>query len=102
MILGLRRPSCRLPRAGMIIAVAISAPDNNERACRKPVLQSAAIGSMHRSDQGPCRPLSRRGFAPRAGADIATDPGLWGDVTKDPYLRCAARASWPMPELSPR
>ena len=33
--------------------------------------------------------LAGRGFAGPAEADTAMDPGLWCDVTKDPYLSCA-------------
>jgi S-adenosyl methyltransferase len=40
-----------------------------------------------------CRDSGRSGRArlggPRAGAGTAMDPGLWCDVTKDPYLSCA-------------
>ncbi len=43
--------------------------------------------------QDQCRDSGRTSRArlcgPRAEADTAMDPGLWCDVTKDPYLSCA-------------
>jgi|SRR5271165_2618279 len=91
MTLGLRRPLCRLPRSGMIIAVAINtAPDDDERGL--PEAGPGVRGDREHAQERPRTPsatIQARLCAPQAGADIATDPGLWCDVTKDPYLSCA-------------
>src|SRR5208337_971493 len=78
MTLGLRRPLCRLPRSGMIIAVAINtAPDDDERGL--PEAGPGVRGDREHAQERPRTPsatIQARLCAPQAGADIATDPGL--------------------------
>jgi len=51
------------------------------------LLEEAGIGQVRCRDGG--RSSRARVCGPRAEADTAVDPGLWCDVTKDPYLSCA-------------
>jgi S-adenosyl methyltransferase len=48
------------------------------------LLEEAGIGQVRCRDCG--RSSRARPCGPRAEADTAMDPGLWCDVTKDPYL----------------
>ena len=51
------------------------------------LVEEAGIRQVQCRDSG--RSSRARLCGPRAEADTAMDPGLWRDVTKDPYLSCA-------------
>jgi len=77
------------PRHPGVCVVALPPGPIRRRLLRVVILGLAVIGSICMSGRGSLATRGPGSTGLGAEADIAMDPGLWCEVTKDPCLCCA-------------